>query len=167
MKEKLPRLREFIENLPISFSFLAPFLYLIFFLSALLYIALWPFLYVYGLLRCCEVWIDWKKQGKDILLIELDDTESQDFVSALRQLTGRRVVSLNWSKRKDWDRLSLPVQLFEVFGPHGMPEQFTAYSLPAIIVFRQFRRPLLFTLGKRSKDPDQKLEQLRSALELN
>jgi hypothetical protein len=57
------------------------------------------------------------------------------------------------------------VQLFELFGPHGKPERFTEFSLPAVIVFRELRRPKTFTFGSRPKDLEEKLERLRAELD--
>jgi hypothetical protein len=45
-----------------------------------------------------------------------------------------------------------------------MPEQFTAHSLPAAIVFRTFRRPMVFTFGERSKDREKKVDELFAVL---
>ncbi|HYM74399.1 MAG TPA: hypothetical protein VE377_00350 [Candidatus Dormibacteraeota bacterium] len=144
---------------------LTPFFYLLFVLSILLYVVLSPFAYLYGLLRCCEVWIDWAKEGKDVLVIDLASDHSREWISRLKPLLGGRAVFLHWSERKGWDRRSLAPQLFEVFGPHGMPEMFTASSLPAAIVFQTLRRPKVFTFGARSKNLDEKFEQLRAALD--
>jgi len=159
---ELGRFREVFSKIP--FGFLAPIFYFLFVSFILLYVALSPFVYLYGLLRCCEVWIDWARQGKDVLVIHLASDHSRDWISRLDPLTGGRAVFLNWSERKKWDRRSLAVQLFEVFGPHGMPEQFTAHSLPAVVVFRKLQRPKKFTFGEHCKDREGKLEELRAEL---
>ena len=151
----------------IPFTFLVPFFYLLFVSSALLYVVLLPFVYLYGMMRCAEVWIDWEKEGKDVLVIEWDSAHSHDWMLRLRPLVGERAVYLNWSHQKEWDSQSLAAQLFAVFGPHGMPEIFTSRSLPAAIVFRPLRRPKVFTFGDASKNQDQKLDELRSTLTLS
>jgi hypothetical protein len=86
-------------------------------------------------------------------------------MAILSPLISNRAAHLNWTQRKSWERWSLPVQLFELFGPHGKPEQFTEGSLPAVVVFRQLHRPKQFTFGSRSKDLDKKLERLREELD--
>jgi hypothetical protein len=158
------RLREILNKAPLGL--LQPVFYAIFFLSILLYVAFLPLSYLYGLLLCPIVWIEWGKQGKDVLVILAENDHSRAWMARLSPLISNRAVVLNWSERKRWDRWSLRVQLFEVFGPHGMPEQFTEFSLPSVVVFRQLRRPKKFTFGARAKDLEARLEQLSAALEL-
>jgi len=145
---------------------LAPIFYAIFVLSILLWLALLPLFYLYGMLLCPMVWIEWRKQGKDALVIFLNSKHSEEWMVRLSPMIAGRAVFLNWSERKQWDRWSLAAQLFEIFGPHGMPEQFTQHSLPAVIVFRELRRPKTFTFGNRSKNLEEKLVQLHAALAL-
>lgn len=64
MNERIYSLKQSVSKIP--FSFFVPVFYLIFILSVLLYLILRPFFYAYGLLRCCEVWIDWKQRGQDV-----------------------------------------------------------------------------------------------------
>lgn len=146
---------------------LQPVFYAIFVLFILLYAALSPLVYFYGLLLCPMVWIEWEKQGKDVLVIQAESEHSREWMTRLSPLISNRAVILNWGQRKLWDRWSLPVQLYQVFGPHGMPERFTEFSLPSVILFRQLRRPKTFTFGTRAKDLETRLEQLRAALDLN
>jgi len=146
---------------------LEPIFHAILVLSIFLYVALWPLFYLYGMLLCPMVWIEWGKQGKKALVIFLDSKHSEEWMARLSPLISDRAVFLNWSEHKQWDRWSLPAQLFDVFGPHGMPEQFTRNSLPAVIVFRNLRRPKSFTFGNRSKDLEEKLDQLRAELALD
>ena len=56
--------REILSKVPLGL--LQPVFYTIFVLSILLYIALSPLVYLYGLLLCTMVWIEWKKEGKDL-----------------------------------------------------------------------------------------------------
>jgi hypothetical protein len=165
MKAVTVHLREMMSKVPLRL--LLPVFYAIFVLSIVLYVALSPLIYLYGLLLCPMVWIEWEKDGKDLLIIHAENAHSTDCMERLSPLISKRAVLLNWSQRKLWDRWTLPVQLFEVFGPHGMPEQFTEHSLPSVIVFKQLRRPKRFTFGERSKDLEERLEQLRVELDSN
>ena len=165
MTVDLRPLREILNK--ISFKFLAPIFYLTFILSILLYVVLSPLIYLYGLLLCTQVWIEWAKQGKDAIVIQTESEHSQEWISRLLPLIGDRAFLLNYSERDRWDRWSLPAQLFEIFGPRGMPERFTPHSLPAVIVFRKFHRPRKFTFGERSKESEEKLNQLRAELVLD
>ncbi len=162
MTDKFPALSRLLNKLP--FPLLVPFFYLLYFSSILLFILLSPFIYLYGMLRCAEVWIDWKRQGKDVIVIELDSPHSREWISRLSPMLSNRAVFINWSNRKNWEPSMLAVQLFRVFGPHGIPEQFTAHSLPAAIVFRTFRRPMVFTFGERSRDREKKVGELFAVL---
>jgi hypothetical protein len=165
MSTGLARLRKILEKLPLGL--LEPVFGSIFVLSIFLYVALSPLIYIYGLLLCPMVWIEWQKQGKDVLVIQADNEHCREWEARLSPLISGRAVVLNWSERKRWDRWTLPVQLFDVFGPHGMPEQFTESSLPSVIVFRQLRRPKKFNFGGRSRDLEARIEQLSAELELN
>jgi len=167
MSTGLQRLREILSKVPLKLSLLAPVFYAIFVLSVLLYVALSPLIYLYGLLLCPMVWIEWERQRKDLLVIYAESNHSQEWMARLSPLISDRAVFLNWSERKRWDRWSLPVQLFDAFGPHWMPEQFTEFSLPSVIVFRKLRRPKRFNFGKRSKENEAILDQLQTALELS
>lgn len=162
MNEGLARFRQILEKLPLRL--LEPVFGAIFVASIFLYVALSPLIYVYGLLLCPMVWIEWEKQGKDVLVIDAESPHSRDLMGRISPLISNRAIFLNWSQREQWNRWSLPVQLFDVFGPHGMPERFTESSLPAVIVFRRLRWPKRFTFGRRAKDLDARLEDLRSEL---
>jgi hypothetical protein len=164
MSEDFSRLRDLASKVP--FGLLVPVFYFLFFSSILLYAALSPLIYLYGMLCCAEVWIEWTKQGKDVLVIEFNSSHSREWMSRLLPVLSNRAVLINWSDREKWKRSALTTQLFSIFGPHGMPEQFTAHSLPAAIVFRTLRRPKVFTFGERSKDRDGKIDELRALLAL-
>ena len=163
MKTKVRRLDRLFDKVPLSF--LAPFYYFFFVSAALLYLALSPFVYLYGLLRCCEVWIEWSRQGKDVLVVDEASEHSREWMSRLTPLLGSRSVLLHWSRSQDWDRASLAAQLFRIFGPHPTHEMFTSASLPLAIVFRKLRLPMVFAFAARSKNLEENFEQLRAALD--
>lgn len=151
-----------LNKLPpkLAFAFVA----VAFYLSVVLLLIALPLKALYGLLLRPVVWIEWDRRGKDTLVVDFDSARSKAWMERIRPVIGDRAVFLNYSLRKNWKWNSLETQLYEVFGPHGMPERFTTDSLPAVILFRRLRRPKVFTFGARSKDPEEKLEQLRSEL---
>jgi hypothetical protein len=75
-----------------------------------------------------------------------------------------RAVFLDYGQRHQWSRWSLAVQLFEIFGPHAIPESFTRFSLPVVILLKRNRKPKKFVFGARKKDREALLDQLRSEL---
>ena len=164
MKEALFRLRELQNKVPLGL--LRPVFYATFVLSILLSIVFSPVFYLYGLL-CARVWVEREKQGKDVIVVHAASTHSLEWMVRLSPLISKRSLVLDWSQRKHWDRWSLPVQLFEVFGPHGMPERFTEFSLPSVILFPQLQKPRTFNFGERAKDLDLRLERLRAELDLD
>ena len=154
--------REILNRIP--FKVLVPFFYLIFFLSLLLNVLLSPFAYMYGLLLCSRVWIEWAEQGKDTLVVHADGPHSDEWMSRIRPVIGDRAIFLNYNEHDQWDRWSVPAQLFEIFGPQAMPASFRRHSLPSVIFFRRLHRPKKFSFGERSKECEAKLEQLRAEL---
>jgi hypothetical protein len=156
------RLRDILNKVP--FKILVPFVFLIYYLSILLYVVFLPLAYVYGRILCTQVWIEWEKQGKDVLVVYTGAQHSEQWMSRIRELVGTRAVFLNYDDRDRWDRWSLPAQLFHIFGPHAIPDRFTADNLPAVIVFRRIKSPAKFVFGKRTKEAEARLEQLRTEL---
>jgi hypothetical protein len=162
MNEDLALLREYLNKLP--FWVLLPFIVAISVLSVLLYIALSPLAFLYRLLLRPMVWMEWEKRGIDALVIDMDSAHATEWMSRLRPLVSGRATFLNWSHRQEWDNSSLPTKLFQEFRPRVKTESMTVRYLPAVIVFRKLHSPRLFTFGARSKDPEEKLEQLRATL---
>jgi hypothetical protein len=109
--------------------------------------------------------MEWERERKDALLIYSDTDHSRDWMQRLEPLIGNRAVVLNWTDRKNWDRSALPSQLFEMFGPQGIPERFTAHSLPAVLLFRQLRHPERFLFGTHSRDTEENFQRLQVVLE--
>ncbi|MGB6473592.1 MAG: hypothetical protein WBF04_05865 [Candidatus Sulfotelmatobacter sp.] len=148
----------------LPFRVLEPVFVLINVLFILLYVMLSPLIYLYGFLLCSKVWIEWEREGKDVLVLEADSKHSRECMSRILPLVVGRAVLLDYSQRDRWDRWSLPAQLVEIFGPHGVPARFTVHSLPAVIVFKKLRRPEKFLFGGRSKNFEEKIERLRATL---
>lgn len=151
----------------VPFKLLVPCFILAFYLSILLYLVLSPFIFLYGLLLCARAWIEWDRQGKDVVLVHMAGVHSTEWLSRIFPLVGRRAILLNYDERDEWDGQSLAVQLFNIFGPHAIPERFTPHSLPAVILFKKFRLPKKFTFGERSKEREARLERLSGDLAKN
>ncbi|HEY6373088.1 MAG TPA: hypothetical protein VIX37_21105 [Candidatus Sulfotelmatobacter sp.] len=131
----------------------------------MLYVVLSPLLCRYGLLLCSRVGIAWKKRGQAVLAVPGGGKHCEEGMSRIQSVVGTRAVVLNYDERESWDRWSLPAQLFQIFGLRAMPERLTPGNLPAVIVFKRLRQPRKFTFGKRSREPEMKLERpLRTRL---
>jgi hypothetical protein len=141
-----------------------PLIVFIFYLSIFLFIICLPLVRLYGLMLCPMVWIEWARDGKDLLIIHTDSKHSKEWEARLAPFMGNRAVFLNYGECEHWDRWSLPAQLYEIFGPHGMPERFTEGSLPSAIVFRKLHWPRTFNFGTDCKDREDKLEVLCAVL---
>lgn len=137
---------------------------ILFYGSILLYVLFLRVIYLYGWLLCAVAWFLLPRAGKDILAVHDGTQNSAARMSELEPLFTGRTHYLNYDDRKKWDRWSLPILLFYQFGPKPIPEFFMPHSLPAVIVFRKFHMPKLFTFGDRTKEPEKKLEQLRSLI---
>lgn len=81
-------------------------------------------------------------------------------------MTANRAAVLNFAEYKSWPKWSLSVRLFWAFGPIGIPPQFTARNLPAVIILRKFCRPRMFLFGSFSKERPTELARLASELQL-
>lgn len=94
--------------------------------------------FVYGVSLTMIVWLIWCTRGIDTLVVYSDSPNWRDYMieAVLPRLQGRSFV-LNWSDRRNWRSLSLPVAVFRFFG--GDRE----YN-PIVIVLRPFRIPKTF-----------------------
>lgn len=164
MNEDLEPVRKILNKAPAWL--VVSFAVAIYYLWVLLYAALLPLTFLYGWLLRAMVWMEWEKQGKDVLVVHTDGKHSEEWTARFSPLIGDRAVLLNYGQQDHWDRWSLPAQLFEIFGPHPMPEFIRKSYLPYVVVFRELRRPKTFAFGERSKDREEKLEQLRTELSL-
>ncbi len=84
------------------------------------------------------VWALWVPRGTDILLVYSDSPIWHEYMTTqVLPLVEPRAFVLNWSERKRWSRLSLPVSVFHSFGGG---REFN----PLVIVFRPFARARFF-----------------------
>lgn len=111
-----------------------------------LVLALFVGLLVYGLSLTSIVWLLWCSKGIDTLVVYSDSPNWRDYMteSVIPRLQGRSTI-LNWSERRHWRSLSLPVAVFRFFG--GDRE----YN-PIVIVLRPFRLPQTFRFWQPFRD---------------
>jgi hypothetical protein len=79
------------------------------------------------------IWLVWLPRGKNVLFVYSDSPIWRDFMTTrILPLLRERAMVLNWSERKKWQRWSLAVQAFRVFGGE--------YNFnPLVVVFRPMR----------------------------
>ncbi|GAB5407584.1 MAG: hypothetical protein Aurels2KO_58150 [Aureliella sp.] len=78
------------------------------------------------------VWLAWCTRSRNVLLVYSNSPNWQDYVETelIPQLPENTIV-LNWSERRSWPKLSLPVLVFRHFG--GSRE-----FNPIVLVFKPF-----------------------------
>jgi len=147
------------------FRLVVPFAFagVLFYASILLYLLLYPLIYFYSRLLCVVSWYS-LPTDKGILVVHDNSEHSSEWILKILPLPTERSSYLNWEDHKNWNRWSLPVQLFHQFGPHPIPQFFMPHSLPAVLVFRKFHAPKLFTFGDLSREAERKLEELHSLI---
>jgi hypothetical protein len=92
------------------------------------------------------VWTLWLPRGKDILFVCSDSSIWHEYMTTqVLPLVQSRAFVLNWSERKRWPRLSLPVSVFRSFGGG---REFN----PLVIVFRPFGRARSFRFWQPFQD---------------
>ena len=101
---------------------------------------------LYGLTLQLAIWTCWCTRGARVLLVYSDSPVWHDYIeeNVLPKLP-RRTITLNWSERRRWRWLSLPVMAFHYFG--GSRE-----FNPLVVVFRPFRWARTFRLWKAFKE---------------
>jgi hypothetical protein len=157
------RLRNLLEKAP--FRVLIPFVFVLYFVSVILMLLLWPLVLLYGFLILCPlVWFKWSRHGKDVLMVSADTKDAREWSTRILSVVGERAVLLDYGERNLWPRWSIATQVFGIFGPHPIPESFMRYALPAVIVVKRNRKPKRFGFGSRKKDRDGVLDELRSEL---
>jgi hypothetical protein len=57
----------------------------------------------------------WRKEGKDLLIVFADTPSCQEWMKQISPLIGSRSEFLNWSRRDQWNRWSIGPQLFRFY----------------------------------------------------
>jgi hypothetical protein len=110
-----------------------------------------PARFLYGSLLCTLAWFAWMKPDRDIIVAHSGDS-SEEWMSRIHPLVDGRAVFLDYDERKSSRQGPLTGWLFYCFGPQPMTGSFMPQYLPAVIVFRKFRRPKTFSFGQLSRE---------------
>lgn len=142
---KWTRLVQDFTNSVANGALIASFLILCFLLLLLSPILL----LLYGIWTCClslAVWTLWLPRGKTILFVWSESPVWKPYLEEeVFPRIGNRAVMLNWSERKRWRRLSLPVLVFRHFS--GSKD----YN-PLAVVFTPFRRARVLRFYRPFRD---------------
>lgn len=117
---------------------------------------------LYAIVLQLVVWLCWCTRGINVLVVYSDSPYWQEYIETqlIPKLPPTTVV-LNWSERRKWKSLSLPVLAFRLFG--GSSE-----FNPLVVVFRPFRWTRTFRFWKPFRDykhgKTTNLEELESKL---
>ena len=92
------------------------------------------------------LWIWWCLRGINVLLVYSDSPNWQEYIEAnIIPKLPPSSVKLNWSERKQWREMSLPVLAFRHFG--GSRE-----FNPLVVVLQPFRRAKIFRFWQAFQD---------------
>lgn len=147
----------------VPFKLLVPFIYGVYYLSILIFLALSPFWLLYRTVLCILAWFMWASPTQEIVVVFNGESRTTEYLSHLAPLVEGRAVFLDYSQCRKWPWLSMSAQLFHHFGPKPIPERFMTYYLPAVIVVRRFEWPKRFTFGEHSRR-EENLEALQHKL---
>jgi hypothetical protein len=72
------RIRELLGKAPLWI--LIPLTFLLFYISVFVYVLVWPFVFLYGVLFLCPMLrVRWGKKGKDILVVSADTEDARQW----------------------------------------------------------------------------------------
>ena len=99
---------------------------------------------LYGIVLQLVIWVCWCSRGVNVLLVYSDRPNWHDYIEThiIPRLPPSTLL-LNWSHRRKWKFLSLPVMAFRFFG--GSRE-----FNPLVVVFRPFRWAKTYRFWKPS-----------------
>jgi hypothetical protein len=109
-------------------------------------------------------WFFRPRFGKDVLVVSNGKADAEPWLSQITPMVKERALFLNYEEHQNWQRWSLPVMLFDTFGPSAKPASFIKYSLPALLLMRRFRLPTQYSLGNVPLISKQKWTNLRLRL---
>jgi hypothetical protein len=141
-----------------------PAVYLIGFLSVVWLVICLPLIPIYYSALCTGAWFFLPRFGKDVLVVSNGKADAEPWLSQITPMVRERALFLNYEEHQNWQRWSLPVMLFDAFGPSEKPASFIKYSLPAVLLMRRFRLPTQYSFGERALDKQTKLDELKAAL---
>ena len=102
--------------------------------------------FAYGIVLQQVIWICWCTRGVNVLLVYSDSPNWHEYIETnIIPRLPSSTVTLNWSDRRNWKRLSLPVMAVQFFG--GSRE-----FNPVVVVFRPFHWAKTYRFWKPFKD---------------
>ncbi len=101
---------------------------------------------LFGLCLHMVIWVTWSPRGRRVLFVYSNSPNWQEYIEQriLPRLPANTVI-MNWSERKKWNQLSLPVRAFHYFCGD-------VNCNPAAVVFRPFRMAKTFRLWQPFRD---------------
>ena len=98
------------------------------------------------LMFACGIWITWSTRDRRVLFVYSNSPNWKEYIEQriLPRLPANTVI-MNWSERKKWSQLSLPVRAFHYFCGD-------VNCNPAAVVFRPFRVAKTFRLWQPFRD---------------
>ncbi len=101
---------------------------------------------LFGLCLHVVIWITWSTRDRRVLFVYSDSPNWKEYIEQriLPRLPANTVI-MNWSERKKWSQLSLPVHAFHYFCGD-------VNCNPAAVVFRPFRVAKTFRLWQPFRD---------------
>jgi hypothetical protein len=141
-----------------------PVAYLIGFLSVVCLVICLPLIPIYYSALYIGAWFFRPRFGKDVLVVSNGKADAEPWLSQITPMVKERALFLNYEEHQNWQRWSLPVMLFDTFGPSAKPASFIKYSLPALLLMRRFRLPTQYSLGNVPLISKQKWTNLRLRL---
>jgi hypothetical protein len=132
--------------------------------SLTLCLVLSPLIFVYWLFLCWRLRHEWRRAGKDVLVVFADTPSSKERMEQVLPLVASRSELLNFSEREKWSRWSIGPQVFRFYSFLG-PQPFRLKScLPVVFVFRRIYWPTIFSFGGRRTNEAQILSRLQQEL---
>jgi len=117
---------------------------------------------LYAIVLQLVIWLCWCTRGVNVLLVYSDSPNWHDYIEThIIPKLPTTTVALNWSERRNWRSLSLPVMAFRLFG--GSRE-----FNPMVVVFLPFRWAKTFRFWQPFRDykhgKNATLEQMENKL---
>jgi hypothetical protein len=124
------------------FILVFPFLILLFPLVILLV----AFRLLMGFFLYLAIWLTWSTRGRRVLFVYSNSPNWQEYIE--RRILPRlpqNTIIMNWSERRKWSKLSLPVHAFHYFCGG-------VNCSPAAVIFRPFHMARTFRFWQPFKD---------------
>ena len=126
-----------------------------------------PFIVLYWCFLCWRISCEWRKMGKDVLIVLADSPLCERRMQQILPIVNSRSEFLNWSKRETWKRWSIGPQVFRFYSFLG-PQPFRLkYCLPVVFVFRRFYWPTTFSFGGLRTTDAEVIDKLKQELQVS